>query len=611
MKNDTQPAKKKWSFLKILLITILGVLILAGAFLYINFNRLLSEALLKSFNSSIAADVYELKFENLRVNGFEGSIRVLDVSLQPREKPLKDYPYINSSFRLTTEEITLENVEIRTLLKFNRLVLERISITKPFVEVMLNGKRHIMLPFRDSVETIETDSAAAKEKLSGFSLKEFSLIDASFHTVNSKEQREFRSKDLTIRFRDIQLSQQPGEYQAFVHDALLSIGELNGHLKNGPVQQIGFKDFEIGLDSVAIQFTLDSLQYHARDFTTAMHDLDIQTADSLFHVTLQSFDLNYKEKYVKLKAIQFKPNVSHAVLQRKFAFQHTEFSGSIGTLDFLHLNFDSLLYAQKLIVDDIILDQVKTSIYKDKTKLMDSTQFPVYLGQSILGIKMPLAIKRVNATNVHLENTEKKPDGTLATVTIMRATLTVENISTFSRQPNLTIRANAWINDKVHFKTGLVFSYTNPQFTFDGALQRFKLPDLNPLIEAYTPAKITSGIAQEITFSGLAEETKASGTMKFLYDSLAIDLNLHEQARWKSAILAFAANTVLHNSNPVSSASPPREVRFSVERDRNKGFVNVIIKSVLNGLKETMIMSKENRKTYQEEKKKLKAENRR
>jgi hypothetical protein len=40
----------------------------------------------------------------------------------------------------------------------------------------------------------------------------------------------------------------------------------------------------------------------------------------------------------------------------------------------------------------------------------------------------------------------------------------------------------------------------------------------------------------------------------------------------------------------------------------NKAFVNLIIKSVLDGLKETIIMSKENKQTYREEKKELKKE---
>jgi len=38
----------------------------------------------------------------------------------------------------------------------------------------------------------------------------------------------------------------------------------------------------------------------------------------------------------------------------------------------------------------------------------------------------------------------------------------------------------------------------------------------------------------------------------------------------------------------------------------NKGFINIIIKSLLGGLKETMLMSKENKKTYRAAKKKMK-----
>ncbi len=96
--------------------------------------------------------------------------------------------------------------------------------------------------------------------------------------------------------------------------------------------------------------------------------------------------------------------------------------------------------------------------------------------------------------------------------------------------------------------------------------------------------------------------------MKFLYHDLEVDLELQDKAKWKSSVLAFAANTALHSSNPGSRDLPPREVQFHIERDVHKGFVNVIIKSILNGLKETMIMSKENRKTYKEAKKKSKQE---
>src|SRR5204863_4766925 len=140
MKEKTNSNKKKRSVKKIVLwitailfITVSAVLI----YLYINLNRLLSDSLVTSFNSSIISDVYELKFKNLSVNIFAGNIEVYDVEFQPREKPLRNYPYINSSFRLTTNKMLLKNVELMTLIKQKILKLDRIEIIKPEVDMKI------------------------------------------------------------------------------------------------------------------------------------------------------------------------------------------------------------------------------------------------------------------------------------------------------------------------------------------------------------------------------------------------------------------------------------------------------------------------------------------
>jgi hypothetical protein len=270
------------------------------------------------------------------------------------------------------------------------------------------------------------------------------------------------------------------------------------------------------------------------------------------------------------------------------------------------VNFDSLIYAKKLFIKEVTLDKVKGFVFKDKTKPLDKNRFPVYLGQTITGIPLPLKINKVKATHVHLENTERKPDSTYVKVNLTKATLEVKNITNLDPRSNLIMRADAFIEGNAHFKAELTFPYSKQEFGFDATVDKFNLPDLNPLIEAYTPAKIDKGTLDEIKFSGLALQTKASGTMKFLYHDLEIDLELQNQAKWKSAVIAFATNSVLHSSNPGSTNLPPREVQFIIERDMNKGFVNVVIKSLLNGLKETMIMSKENRKAYKAAKKQLK-----
>lgn len=598
--------KSKRPIKKIIALSFLVILSIAGILLYNNFNRLLSVALVKGFDSNVISDVYELKFEKLRINLFEGSVRIFNVTLQPREKPLRHYPYINSSIRLTTERITLKNVSVVEMIKSGKLNLERISIIKPDIELKLAGEKHRLVPLKDSTVVVSQAEPDEKKSIGSFNLHEFHLVDASIHTINESKQREFKIQKFNISLYDLLINQITGMDYISMKQAELSVGEFTGSLSKGPIRHVSFADYSIKVDSLVVQQTLDTLLYSFQDFSGGVKALSIQTADSIFHVTMQSFDLSYKEKSIKLKEVSFKPNVSHDVLQKKHQYQNVEFSGSVGTLDLHQVNFDSLIYAKKLFIDEIVLDKVTAQVFKDKTKPLDKNRFPVYLGQTICKIPLPLRIKHVKATHVHLENTERKPDSTYVKVNITKATLDLKNITNRPTSKGLLMSADAYIENKAHFKASLTFSYEKPQFGFEANVQKFNLPDLNTLIQAYTPAKINKGILDEITFSGLAEQTKANGTLKFLYHDLEIDLEHKEQAKWKSAVIAFAANSVLHSSNPGDADLPPRVVSFHIERDMNKGFVNVIIKSLLNGLKETMIMSKENKKAYKKAKEKAK-----
>jgi hypothetical protein len=309
-----------------------------------------------------------------------------------------------------------------------------------------------------------------------------------------------------------------------------------------------------------------------------------------------------------MNEIVFKPNVSQARLQAAYKFQHTDFSGSAGSLNMTGVNFDSLIRKGKIFIDEIIIDKVSASIYKDMTKPVDTKKNPQYLGQSVRSIKPPLLIEQVKATNVTLVNKERNADGSMATANLHRAELEVKNITNLSSNNVMLIKANAYIENKAHLNLSLGFDYLNPQFSFDGRIEKFNLPDLNKLIEAYTPASINKGTVDEITFSGIAYRASAGGTMKFLYHDLDVDIDLEGKAKWKSSLLKFGANTVLPSANPASTDKPQRIVKFSAERDMNKAFINLIIKSVLNGLKETLIMSKENKQDYREKKRELKKE---
>ena len=592
----------------ILFVLICGV----AVYLYNNLNRLLTNALVKSFNSNIISDVYELKFDDLSVDLLQGNIKVYNVELQPRQNPLRDYSYINSSFHLKTQKMRLENVQLVTLIKKNILSLDRIVITEPDVELKLNGKNYILFPLPDTTSSENKRETGNKKTLKSFSLKDFALINAAFHVTNAAKERDFTIRNLNITLSNLVIDQLPGKLILFNRHIDLSIGEFTGNLRNNALKYISFKDYKTTLDSVHIQQTRDTAIKRFVDFTTVLKGLDIQTADSIVHLAMESFDLSWRKKSIRLEGLSFKPNISDAAMQQRFKFQNTQFSGTVGTMSLSGVNFDSLLYSGKLLIDKIALDKLSVSLFKDHTKPIDITRFPQYLGQTVKAIPIPLLIKQVTVTNANLVNKERKLDGNMAIANINRATIDARNISSLSANNPLTINAVAYIENKAPVNLTLGFSYLAPQYSINGRIGKFNLQDLNKLLNYYAPAAaIKKGIVDEITFSGIVYRTNSNGTMKFLYHDLEVDLELHNKAEWKSSVLAFAANTYLNASNPPSEGVPFRVVEFKAERDMYKGFVNILIKSVLNGLKETLIMSKENRKAYKEVKKEARKEARR
>lgn len=614
MNAESNSTKNKYPVRKSILwiLAVLFIIISAGGiYLYINFNKLLSEALRKNFNKSLISDVYELKFEKLNVNFLSGNISVHNVDLQPRQTPLNSYPYINSSFHLKSGKILLGNVQIKTLLKENILKLDKIELEEPGIDFTIADVIPIFFPFNDTTSVAGKVDKTKKKSIEKYFLKEFNLIDASFQVSNSAKQRAFNIQKININLKDLLLDQQPGRDIFSYQKIDLSIGNSTGEMKKTALKHISFKDYKLTIDSLQIQRTKDTIIFHFADLNTGINELNIQTEDSIFNLSVKSFELSYLGKSIKTEGVRFKPNISDAAMQARYHFQHAQFSGTLGNMQITGVNFDSLIYSGKLLIDQIMLDKVSAFIFKDKTKPLDTKRFPVYLGQTIAAIKMPILIKQVRAANVSLVSKERKPDGSFGIANINRGTAEVKNITNLSSGKMLTLKADAWLENKAPFHLNLQFSYLEPQFNFDAKIDKFNLPDLNNLLQSFTPARINKGTLDGMTFSGKAYRTNASGTMKFLYHDLDIDLALKDQAKWKSTALSFAANTILPEANPVSANMPEKIIKFSVERDMNKGFINIILKSLFAGLKETIILTKENKKEYKADKKEAKKEARR
>ncbi|MCX6239258.1 MAG: DUF748 domain-containing protein [Bacteroidia bacterium] len=584
------------NLIRIFVPSVILLLSVLSYYFYNNFNKMVSESIMRSFNSNVISDVYDLSFEQLNINIITGDLKIRNVIIRPKETPLTRYPYINSSFVLKTSRIHLNKVNLYDLLKVNRLKVSKIEIEKPEISILLHGRNPIIFPFKETGKNLEADNNKFKNYLESYFLREFVLTDALLTMEDEDAGMSYKIGALNISVSDLFLNQQTGVDSLSFRKADLMLNDFITNSKTGSIRSAKSKNYELSIDSLKIQQRPDTIDYQVANFKSQITDWEIFTSDSIYKIGANSVELSYKDKAIHVNELIMKPAISREAFNQQNKFQKEQYSITVKKMDLLNISFDRLKFNQKLFIAQVNLQNADVVIYKDKTKAQDLKRFPEFPGQQLSEIGIPLTINDLNISESTLAYEEKKTDGDLAAVKIGRLNLKAKNISNQTPDSLLSVKLNGFLENKVPFDMMLVFSYKIPGFSFKGAFKSFELTNLNPVIQAFAPTSVKKGIVDAITFSGNGNQKKATGNMEFLYHDLGLTIDLQKFSKFKNSLITFAAKSFLNSSNPISPEKPARVVAFTVERDVNKGFINLIVKSVVSGLKETIHPSKENRK---------------
>jgi len=594
--------------LKMIILAVLVILTAASFYIYRNFNRLVSNAIMQSFNTNVISDVYNLSFDHLTINIVTGEVRINNVVIAPKKTPVQSYPYINSSFVLTTGRIDLKRVDIYALLRKNRLQLSSIEIIKPGISVLLKGRYHILFPLKQGDQDAKAGIELLKKYLDSYFLKRIVLRDASLTMEDENAGSSYKIAALNVTVSDIQLRQLAGVDSLSFRKVVLGMSGFAIHTKNSGFKSMESKKYQLNVDSFAIQQRPDSVSYQVANYTSQLNDWKLVTADSMYVIGAKLVELSRNEKALHISEVKMKPTLSHDEFNRIHKYQKELYSITVKKVDLLKISLDSLRLYQSILVGQVNIDSADVLIYKDKTKEVDLKHLPEYPGQQLNTIGVPLTIHGLKITASAFEYQEKKPDGNLASIKIKRANLSAQKISNQIPGSRLTVKIDGYIENKAPFELAMDFSYKNPEFNFKGAVKPFEMKDLNRVFEAFAPTSIKNGSVDAINFSGSASKREATGDMEFLYHDLEFKVDVKQNSKLKNSLITFAANNYLNSSNPASAVKAARVVKTDVERDCNKGFMNLVVKSVVSGLKETMLPSKENRKMNRETKKELKKE---
>jgi len=107
------------------------------------------------------------------------------------------------------------------------------------------------------------------------------------------------------------------------------------------------------------------------------------------------------------------------------------------------------------------------------------------------------------------------------------------------------------------------------------------------MLEPLLNINFKGGKLNRMTFDFTANDNTSKGWMEFLYQDLDVVLQKKEPGKEKG-FLSFIANTVALSNNP-APGKDLKIVEIGTERDKNKGLVGYIWRTIQSGMVHTII----------------------
>ena len=133
-----------------------------------------------------------------------------------------------------------------------------------------------------------------------------------------------------------------------------------------------------------------------------------------------------------------------------------------------------------------------------------------------------------------------------------------------------------------------------------GSVGAMKLSPLNAMLEPSINIKFNEGKVNRMTFYFTGNDNISSGWMEFLYSDLDVVL-LKKEPEKEWGFVSMLANTMALSNNPAPGKAL-KSVSIGCERDKNKGLINYVWRTIQSGMVHTILPLKkyEIRQTQQQ-----------
>ncbi|HEY2649110.1 MAG TPA: hypothetical protein VGI38_07940 [Puia sp.] len=325
--------------------------------------------------------------------------------------------------------------------------------------------------------------------------------------------------------------------------------------------------------------------------------LEIPTKNNIYDLKISGLDYNSRKEQLHTAQIRLIPSQSEEEFANANKHAKDRFNISIGQMNIVHLDRQSLL-RQEFVADSMILTDASIKIFRDKSKPHDSVdrtdKFPQ---QEIMRLSLPVYIKKILIRDSYIEYKEKndKSDssGKVAFFHVNASLINVTNrLDSIRRNNQMRLHYESRFLNVSSFTADINMRLNDSRghFHLNAKLGEMEAVTLNPLLKPMALAELDKGKIHSLEYQMDATNTQAKGTLYIKYEDLKIKLlkKDEDKNKYKTKVLpTLAAGVVLKDSNPLHDKMRIGHVDYN--RDIYRSIFNLMWKSLFSGIKQVAL----------------------
>jgi len=388
--------------------------------------------------------------------------------------------------------------------------------------------------------------------------------------------------------------------------------------KAGDFEAPVFKFRSILLNSVETQVTLDSLVsfsavlncelkevnieksltaaiiYSAKSAEGAVTKISMSRHEGMYGMTIASIAFDTDAKQLTFDSALVIPNYEKYEFARHAGRQVGRLNLSIPKITITGLDFHSLAdtswIASKVEIASIDLYSFKDKRVSDlpiKIKAMPMEGF----------VNLPYLIK-VDSILIHKSHivVEEFPETGIesGTITFNDLSCTLTNLNNRIKEGDLhyaTLKASALLMNDGRINATFLFPLDGtPTYKAEGTVTRMSFAALNPILTSMADVRVESGYLNNMRFNFEYTDYVSKGSLELDYEDFHI-IVLDKNKKSTNEFKTLLANAFLKNSIAQKETSVKSSAAIDIQRDRSKYIFNLWAKSVLDGVRNSMLKS--------------------